>query len=247
MWQDPFPRNFAGRHNTSMKPTFLFPTLAEIPVSLRGIKLLPQKVLRTSRGIRLLCIGPGQSVATALEKNAALLQGSCLVLIGYGGALRPSLQCGDIVLCNTFCTDRQPPLAASKQWHCLEKKLRLAGLSLLVGSSYTVREIVSDQHTKENLHHRGACVAEMENYWASLQARKLKIPLVGLRIILDTFGDRLPNLADTITAQGTISLRGIILHLGRHPTHLWQMGRLWSMTRKIQPVLDRCVRALSTE
>lgn len=87
-------------------------------------------------------------------------------------------------------------------------------------------------------------MVDMENYWAYESALQVQSPLLAIRIILDTVERPIPDLSDTLDAQGRISLPGTLGHLCRHPQHLFAMMALYPLTQKLEPLLLRCYESL---
>ena len=224
-----------------MRLTLLFPTMPEIPSSLRQIGMIGQKVYDMPGG-QVLCTGVGKTIATVMAEHRRTLQPGVCVLLGYAGAIDSCFATGDVVMCKQFCREGQAALDAHKLCHRLAQELRQAGIVVHAGKSYTVDRVIADFTEKLRLAELGGAIVEMENYFAAEAAQRLGIPLVCLRVVFDTLADRLPDLTDTMTAHGELS-RGLMLHhLLKTPSHI---ASLWQLVRAKQiaaPVLASCSR-----
>ena len=197
----------------------------------------------------MVCVGPGRRLLQIVPKLTTLVPGNLLVLLGYAGAVSQDLRCGDLVICDKFLASQSPPLGVSaemrKKIKRLRKQLKAQGLSVYRGASYTTAAVVSNQNDKLILRQQGATLVEMENYWAMQMARQLKIDMLAVRIILDTFTDHLPDLSDTLTADGHIAPIGILRHLITRPWHLPTLIKLAFSSRQALTIIEQCCRTIA--
>jgi adenosylhomocysteine nucleosidase len=202
--------------------TFLFPSLAEVPPSLKKICVRGQTIYRGD-GWQILCTGGGTAVGEAIERYSHEMRGSLLVLLGYAGALRAELKAGELVVCKELRRRGKPPLHAAAASHKLQEFLASRGLPVRGGVSYTVERVVSEPRVKAQLAQKGGTVVEMENYLAAEEAVRLGLPFYCVRIVLDRAGEKLPDFMDTLTPQGEISFSATLRHLRRFPRHILPM------------------------
>lgn len=231
-------------YSENMKPTFLFPTLAEVPFSLKK-KRMRGAVFYPGEECAVLCTGPGQNTAATLSAFSRDLQESYLVLLGYAGAIVP-LNRGELVVCKRYLRRHSPTITSGAIAGRVASALKNRGLPVREGDSYTIDHILSDPKKKRLIARKkaNAMVVEMENYWAAAKARELGIPFVSVRIVLDMMEDRLPDLMDTVTPSGEIDWRHTFWHLSRCPCHVWPMLKLARHSLLLLPRLARCCKAI---
>lgn len=216
--------------------TFLFPTAAELPASLKKAGRL---ALHQGQGWQALCTGAGPQVVSTMRRYRPQLQGSMLVLLGYGGALLPYLEPGVLVMCKEVRRHGSPPLHAPAASHKLQNFLMRKQLPVQGGVSYTVDSILSDRRQKYLLADKGGTVVDMENYLAAQEASRMGLSLVCLRLILDRADEALPDLMDTLTRQGKVSLTATLGHLCRSPQDMLPMVRIGWRSLAIASHIDQ--------
>jgi 4-hydroxy-3-methylbut-2-enyl diphosphate reductase len=127
-------------------------------------------------------------------RSAHLADGGPVLIAGFGGALDPELEPGDIVLASelrgptgtTPCPD--PSVLAGV--------LRRDGLRVRIGPIASSQRLVVRER-RRMLQETGALVVDMESAWLAPAARAE--PLVTLRVVLDTHRDELHNPLRTLT------------------------------------------------
>lgn len=228
-----------------MRTTLLFPTIAEMPPAWKTRCAME---LSQFQDYSLLCTGPGRQIVKTMERFSPYLQKTCLLILGYAGAITPGLQRGDIVVCKGYFAAHSRPLLADALTGPVTRALERAGLDVWNGNSYTSEHIVSDPKVKRSLVKEGPMllVVEMENYWAARKAREMGCPFISIRIILDLFAERLPDLTN-MTPYGDIAWLPIFWHLIRFPHHLWSMLKIYRYSHVLLPRLSRCCLAIVKE
>lgn len=225
-----------------MKPiTFLFPTLAEIPQSLRK-HYQPKKPLSPSHhsNVFFTRIGMGQYAIKNIQKISQQLTGHTVVLIGYGGGLSPSLTTGQMVMCTSLHTDSQPKIELANECPNIGDNQKL-----LLGACYSAPKVISSVSEKQSLYQKGFDLVDMENYFVYQELKSIVSSFYVFRIILDSATDNLPDLSDTVKADGDISLLKTIRHIILHPQHLPSLIHLGfvtpRLTTKIETFVERWV------
>ncbi len=77
---------------------------------------------------------------------------------------------------------------------CSREALAQAGLTAIETDSMTVEELVTDSHTKRELHRRYPVgTVNMEDYWVARLAAAAQVPFLSVRAVLDTADQELPS------------------------------------------------------
>ena len=159
--------------------------------------------------IQVLAVGIGKEALQsslsrwlkARENGPESTSADRLLLLGFGGAVDPSLACGDLVLSRRYHLEPDSPEETCKKF--FESDYRMtdfattvaegAGLSCREAESLTVGHLVANQEEKSAIrrsHQVG--VVNMEDYWVAEVAARAKIPFLAVRAILDTAGQEIP-------------------------------------------------------
>jgi 4-hydroxy-3-methylbut-2-en-1-yl diphosphate reductase len=127
-------------------------------------------------------------------RGAPVAEGGAVLIAGFGGALDPELEPGDVVLASelrgptgtTPCPD--PAILAGV--------LRRGGLRVRVGPIASSQRLVVRER-RRTLQHTGALAVDMESAWLAPATRAQ--PLLALRVILDTHRQELLRPLRTIS------------------------------------------------
>lgn len=232
-----------------MAIVILFPTLAEIPGKIRCQRMKSQNLypMHGKFPCYVAYTGTGKNMAKSIEEIMSKIQPSLFLSIGYAGGLSNTLQAGDIVLCRQFLSEEKKRLeATSHVKNAIASCLLQNGMPFQEGSSFTSSSVICNRAEKEMLFSQGAMVVEMENYWAAEKAILHKIPFLGIRIVLDSIDFSLPDLSNTIREDGQISFWNTLVHILQHPVDLFSMRKIYSLTKRIEPVLLKCCQSFSS-
>jgi 4-hydroxy-3-methylbut-2-enyl diphosphate reductase len=136
-------------------------------------------------------IGPRRtaSVASRLAANPA----SAIAVAGFGGALAPGLQPGEIVVASELVGRDGTVHAQCAGAELIAGMLRRRGLAAQTGPIVSVRSPVLGRARAELREGSGALVADMESVWLARAAAGR--PFVVLRVVLDGAGGGIRSLA----------------------------------------------------
>lgn len=85
---------------------------------------------------------------------------------------------------------------------CAREALAQAGLAAVETGSMTVEELVTDSHTKGELHRRYPVgTVNMEDYWVARLAAAARAPFLSVRAVLDTADQELPSYLPELSGQ----------------------------------------------
>ena len=131
-----------------------------------------------------------------------------LLLIGFAGALDPSLQTGDLVLSSRYHRETEGRSAGGGpqeekrdfrepddvMWQQALDAAGDAGLPVTHLDSLTVDGLVTTPTAKSELHHRyWAGIVSLEDYWAAVVAKDAGVPFLSARVVLDPASQSLPE------------------------------------------------------
>jgi len=177
--------------------------------------------------------GIGPDRAARAIKNLQI-RPSAIVSVGTAGGLVPDLRFGHIIVSSETVSDDSPgsPLAGT-DWlvTAAMDSCKKEGVPCMAARLATVRKPVFRREDRESLHRgTGAHAVDMESHAVGLEALRLGIPFVSLRIISDDVDS--PALNDR---------RGF-KHIWRNPSDLpkiFSAGfRWWRFVKKFKQAVD---------
>ncbi len=160
------------------------------------------RVVRTGMGAKR-----SREAAEALAREPA----RAVVVAGFGGALDPSLEPGDVVVADAVTS---PEGRASCASDSLASVLRAAGLRVRVGTIASRDHIVGGDERRALFEH-GACAVDMESAWLARAASGR--PFCVVRAVVDTPKRELLRVLHTLRGgtRGYRSLSRVGRALGR--------------------------------
>jgi nucleoside phosphorylase len=194
---------------------------------------------RTARfeGAPLILIRSGVGPARAAQAVRSLrARPAAILCVGLAGALSPELRVGDLIVASETVSETAPdePVACSPDLvERVENACRSEYGSCGRGRIVTVNRPAFSRKHRERLHRdAGAVAVDMETHAAGLEARKLGIPFVALRVISDDFG------AVSLTGPpGFRKLRKDPRKLLRVLTTAWHWARFLRDVRRVVHML----------
>ncbi|WP_157212204.1 hypothetical protein [Desulfomonile tiedjei] len=189
-------------------------------------------------------IGP-EKAAAAIRKLAT--KPKAVLSAGTAGGLVPTLERTHLVVSSETVYGHDP----ASILHCDEDLVRdvsractLESCSMSVARLATVREAVFPQEDRKRLHvETGALAVDMESHAIGIEACRLDVPFVSLRVISDDFHSHpLPGIRETrIQWNAPCSLPGVLR--AKWHRHLF-LRRFASSIEILHPVLVRIVRQI---
>ena len=172
------------------------PLLVCAPLALEALALGKSAHVRVVR----TGMGPKRSKKSAAKLASEPARG--VVVAGFGGALDPSLEPGDVVVADAVSGPEGRATCASES---LAEALREAGLRVKVGTIACRDHIVGGDERRE-LFDQGACAVDMESAWLFKAASGR--PFAVVRAVVDTPRAELARIVRTLRggARGYQSL-----------------------------------------
>jgi adenosylhomocysteine nucleosidase len=167
----------------------------------------------------------GMGAANAYRVFEAILSDdySFCIISGFAGALKPSLQVGDVIAPQTV---RQ--IGNGKTEMSAEN---LTSCALSHGAK-TIDTLLSADHLIHTAAEKNALSAlaeavDMESFAILSLARARNIPAAVIRVISDSFDRDLPEDVDTLVdAAGHVKIGSVVRYLARHPLKVPALVRL---------------------
>ncbi len=148
--------------------------------------------LGKSAHVRVVRTGMGAAKSREAAKRLACEPGRGVVVAGFGGALDPSLEPGDVVVADAVSGPEGRAACASES---LAEALRAAGLRVKVGT-IACRDHIVGGDERRALFEQGACAVDMESAWLANGASGR--PFAVVRAVVDTPGRELSRVLHTL-------------------------------------------------
>lgn len=152
--------------------------------------------------VRVVRTGMGRTRSREAARSLAREPGRAVIVAGFGGALDPSLEPGDVVVAEAVSG---PDGHASCEAAKVADLLRDEGLRVRVGTIACRDHVVSGDERRE-LFEQGACAVDMESAW--LAGGAAGRPFSVVRAVVDTPRVELSRIVGTLRG-GTRSYRSL--------------------------------------
>ena len=136
----------------------------------------------------------GERVQSLLSARRDRLEG--LLLLGFAGAMAPTLATGDVVLAQRYYQGSSQVFIEADSGLCRRAAAAASetGLPIRELDSLTLDHLVSTPQEKQALVQRyPAGTVNMEDYWVASAARDAGVPFLAVRSVLDKSTQRLPS------------------------------------------------------
>lgn len=206
------------------------------------------------RGLLALTGMGGKAAREAAARLVAQFRPDLLVSLGFGGALSPELQAGDLVLGESFGrydprTQALEPLTpaptAPRALPELLASLAAAGLPAAAASLITTPWIIHKAGQGGPLQSRPFLVLDLETAAVAEVARAETLPFLGLRAITDIATEEIPEFFSPPDREpGAVRLLDVLGWLAADPRRLAELLRLWRRSRLAAARLAAALLAL---
>jgi 4-hydroxy-3-methylbut-2-enyl diphosphate reductase len=164
---------------------------------------IEQLALGKSPHLRIVRTGMGARRSQLAARAIAREPERALVVAGFGGAVDPALEPGDVVVADAVIG---PPGRSSCASRSLAGALRASGVRVTVGTIAS-RDHLVDGEERRALLEEGACVVDMESAW--LAAAASGRPFSVVRAVVDTPSRGLSRVFGTLLG-GTRGYRSLV-------------------------------------
>jgi len=175
-----------------------------------------------------------------------------MISFGFGGGLTPTLQVGDVCLCDRFC-----------RWDGGSRSIEPGGFTTPLGFwteslgdrlswTHCIDVTTAGLAPKRELARgltplilRSQALVDMESFTLARLAREASIPFLTLRSISDTLDQEIDfDLSLISDDQGSLETRRIALAVLHRPGLALTMAGLWHHSRRAAATLGRAVASL---
>jgi nucleoside phosphorylase len=207
----------------------------------------PVVLARTGIGRELARAGVTSLIATELPR--------ALLVTGYGGALRPGLEPGDVLVAGEVIDARMggdggigataSRLIADASLLEAASRVRIPSARVITGRLATVdRVLTCPAEKKEAGEALGADACDMESSGALQAAAEMGIPALAARAIVDEWDLDIPfDLGKLMSPRGTVRPLKVLRALATHPLGVLRLAALRSRAGKASASLAAFARA----
>lgn len=239
-------------------PCFVFPMGMEAHpflkrVEVRSRRKVGKAVYREAffEGHTILVVRCGIGPQRATESLRSLdVMPSWIVSVGTAGALVDDLRVGDLVVAQSTVCSTSPQgtnASCSQKAQLLFQAAQRTSTPCSFGKIVSVDRAVFHRHAREELNRdTGAVAVDMESYWLSLEAVRLGVPFVALRVISDEMNS--PPLPAFTDARGLLRSPLRIVH--RLPSYMrWRqfLKNFHHAVNVLPPVLVEAMRSFGSD
>ena len=181
-----------------------------------------------------------------------------VISTGFAGAVRPGLETGELVLCDTVLSVEGPadswagsatpalPAGDAGLRERVSTGIQESGERCSSGGCLSVPEIVLNGPDKRRIGvDYKVSIVDMESYWVSRIAAEHRVPCLVLRSVLDTVEQSLPSFVGSMPANGSRSRRSVLGQALARPGELPGLVRLARQARVARASLARALFTLA--
>jgi adenosylhomocysteine nucleosidase len=171
---------------------------------------------------RLVVSGIGPERAEQAARSLVTLGARALISWGTAGGLNPDLKPGTLLLCPHVVTEDGRRHLVDADWQKRFVKAIGTSVPTAKGALFGSRDILTSVADKAAAYARtGAQAVDMESAAIALVAAQNRLPLLIVRVIVDTAADALPTSAlAAIDEEGRTRPLALMLSLARRPADM---------------------------
>ena len=187
------------------------------------------------------CLGVGPRRAG--DAMTAALDGAgirpAVLLLGVAGAIAPGMGTGQLLLAENYLSDvdgGEPIAPDPAMLTVAEAAAAEARMPAHRGASLTVDHLICEERERRQLREKyGAASVNMEDSAVAAAARRADAPFISVRVVLDTYEQRLPGYLPGLARGRGAILTQVVAQPWRIPT----LRRLKAQMELCQAVLTR--------
>ena len=187
------------------------------------------------------CLGVGPRRAG--DAMTAALDGAgirpAVLLLGVAGAIAPGMETGQLLLAENYLSDvdgGEPIAPDPVMLTVAEAAAAEARMPAHRGASLTVDHLICEERERRQLREKhGAASVNMEDSAVAAAARRAAAPFLAVRVVLDTYEQRLPGYLPGLARGRGAILTQVVAQPWRIPT----LRRLKAQMELCQAVLTR--------
>ena len=189
-----------------------------------------------------LGVGPrraGDAMAAALSNARGR---PAVLMLGVAGAIEPGMETGQLLLAENYLSDvdgvdgGEPIAPDPAMLAAAEAAAAEARMPAHRGASLTVDHLICEERERRQLREKyGAASVNMEDSAVAATARRAGAPFISVRVVLDTYEQRLPGYLPGLARGRGAVLTQVVAQPWRIPT----LRRLKAQMELCQAVLTR--------
>lgn len=173
--------------------------------------------------------------------EALLTEGATALLsFGIASGLDPNVRCETAVIAIAVKAENMPALACTPSW--LERMARTFGAhqpSACGHLAYAPVMLITGLDKARTFRATGALAADMESYGVGEAALAAHVPFAALRVVADTAGDELPEIAlHAIAPDGSLELGETLGRILKNPAQIPGLLKLGRSAARARNRLD---------
>ena len=185
-----------------------------------------------------LGVGPrraGDAITAALSNARGR---PAVLMLGVAGAIEPGMETGQLLLAESYLSDidGEPATPDPAMLATAEAAAAEARMPAHRGASLTVDHLICEERERRQLREKyGAASVNMEDCAVAAAARRAAAPFLSVRVVLDTYEQRLPGYLPGLARGRGAVLTQVVAQPWRIPT----LRRLKAQMELCQAVLTR--------
>ncbi len=185
----------------------------------------------------LVAAGFGRERARRSAEELLAQGATALLSFGIAGGLAPNIACETAVVATAVKAENMETIACTPAWTARLVEALRSSLSFAQGELAYAPDVLTTSSDKAGTYAAtGALAADMESYGVGEAAQKAGIPFAAIRVVADTAGEQLPEIAlHAMASDGTLKLAETLSRVVRSPgqiTGLIRLGRSTARARR---------------
>lgn len=210
-----------------------------------GLEFEADVVLRHARfaGVAdhvLVKAGLGRARARRAAEDLLSQGATALLSFGIAGGVAPNLACGTTVLATAVRAENMETIACTPAWTARLADALQASSPFAQGAlAYAPAILITRLEKSATFAATHALAADMESYGVGEAALKAGVPFAAVRVVADTAGERLPEIAlHAMAPDGSLKLMETLSRILRNPRQIPGLIRLGRSTARARRRLD---------
>ncbi len=184
--------------------------------------------------------GLGRERARRAAEDLLSQGASALLSFGIAGGLAPNIACGTTVVATAIRAENMETIACTPAWTArLAEALQSSSPFARGELAYAPAILITRQDKSATFAATPALAADMESYGVGEAALKAGVPFAAVRVVADTAGEQLPEIAlHAMAPDGSLKLMETFSRIARSPGQIAGLIRLGRSTARARRRLD---------
>lgn len=196
----------------------------------------------------LVAAGVGRERARRLAEDLLADGATALLSFGIAGGLSPDMACETTVVATAIKAEKMETISCCTAWSALLATALRSSPPFAQGElAYAPIILITSLDKGGTFAATGALAADMESYGVGEAALKAGVPFAAVRVVADTAGEQLPEIAlHAMAPDGSLKLAETLSRIVRSPGQIPGLIRLGRSTARARRRLEH-VAALSAK